>query len=321
MIIASGGGKRYYGGIDLGGTFIKCGIVDERGKILVKDKVPTGVERPYTQVIADMASLVKRLEKQARVTVRGVGVGSPGMIDSERGIVVFSGNFAWRNVPLVAELKKYFKIPVKITNDANAAALGESFCGAGKQYKSSVLVTLGTGVGGGIVLDGKLFEGNGSAGAELGHTVISVGGEQCSCGRCGCFEAYASATALIRQTKRAMERNPQSIMWNLCRGDISAVDGKTVFDGMRAGDITANKVFEEYVTYLAAGLVNIANIFRPEIILLGGGICKEGETLLVPLRKLFSEELFGGQENVPVQLAAASLGNDAGVCGAARLVM
>ena len=313
--------KKYYGGIDLGGTFVKCGIVDEEGNIIINEKIPTGVERPYGEVIADMANLVKRLAKEADAIIEGVGVGSPGMIDSANGIVVYSNNFGWRNVPLVEELKKYLDVPVKITNDANAAALGESFCGAGKQYRSMVLVTLGTGVGSGIVLDGKLFEGNGSAGAELGHMVIHTGGEQCTCGRRGCLEAYASATALIRQTKRAMENNEKSAMWKLCQGDVASVNGKTAFDGMRAGDPVATKVVEEYIAGLSAGIINIANIFRPEIILLGGGICKEGETLLAPLRKHLAKELFGGEENVPVRLAAATLGNDAGICGSARLVM
>lgn len=321
MIITSGRRKKCYGGIDLGGTFIKCGIVDEEGNILAKDKVPTKVERPYPQVIEDMANLVKRLAARSGVQIQGVGVGSPGMIDSEKGVVVFSGNFGWRNVPLVEELKKYFVVPVKLTNDANAAALGESFCGAGKEYRSSVLITLGTGVGSGIVIDGKLFEGNGSAGAEIGHMVIKTGGEKCTCGRFGCFEAYASATALVRETKRAMERHSESVMWRLCRGNLSAVDGKTAFDGMRAGDPVAKRVVGDYVTALAAGIVNVANIFRPEAILLGGGVCKEGETLLAPLREIFSRELFGGEENVPVKLATATLGNDAGICGAARLLM
>ena len=313
--------RKYYGGIDLGGTFIKGGIVDEEGNILAKDKVPTGVERPYREVVADMANLIKRLSGQAGVEICGVGVGSPGMIDSGRGVVVYSNNFGWRDVPLVAELKKYFTVPVKVTNDANAAALGESFCGAGKEYASMVLVTLGTGVGSGIVIDNRLFEGNGSAGAELGHMVIRAGGEQCTCGRRGCFEAYASATALIRQTKRAMERDKESKMWQICGGELSSVDGKTAFDGMRAGDRTATEVVEEYVSGLATGIINIANIFRPEAILLGGGICKEGETLLKPLKKHISRELFGGEENAPVELAAATLGNDAGICGAARLAM
>ena len=291
---------------------MKCGIVDEEGEIIVKDKIPTGVERPYQEVVKDMAKLVFRLAKEAGVEIQGVGVGSPGMLDSVNGVVRYSNNFGWKNVPLVEELTKYLDVPVKITNDANAAALGESFCGAGRKYRSMVLVTLGTGVGSGIVLDGKLFEGNGSAGAELGHMVIHTGGEKCTCGRRGCFEAYASATALIRQTKRAM--------WGICNGDIESIDGKTAFGGMRAGDKTATKVVEDYISELAAGIVNIANIFRPEIILLGGGICKEGEAILKPLRKILSCELFGGEECVPVKIATATLGNDAGICGAARLV-
>ncbi len=311
--------KKYYGGIDLGGTFIKCGIVDEEGNILTKDKIPTGVGRSYWEVIEDMANLIKKLAKEANVKIEGVGVGSPGMIDSVNGIVVYSNNFGWRNVPLKAELEKYLNVPVRVTNDANAAALGESFCGAGKKYRSMVLVTLGTGVGSGIVLDGKLFEGNGSAGAELGHMVIHTGGEKCTCGRYGCLEAYASATALIRFTRNAMKVHNGSVMWKLCNGNLEVVDGKTAFDGMRQGDETATNVVKNYISNLAAGIVNIANIFRPEIILIGGGICKENEALLKPLREIMSKELFGGEGNVPVELSVATLGNDAGICGAAKL--
>ena len=311
--------KKYYGGIDLGGTFIKCGIVDEEGNILTKDKIPTGVSRYYREVIEDMANLIKKLAKEANVKIESVGVGSPGMIDSANGIVVYSNNFSWQNVPLKAELEKYLNVPVRVTNDANAAALGESFCGAGKKYRSMVLVTLGTGVGSGIVLDGKLYEGNGSAGAELGHMVIHTGGEKCTCGRHGCFEAYASATALIRFTRSAMKVHNESVMWKLCDGNPEAVDGKTAFDGMRQGDETAKNVVKNYISNLAAGIVNIANIFRPEIILIGGGICKENEALLKPLREIMSKELFGGEGNVPVELGVATLGNDAGICGAAKL--
>ena len=240
----------YYAGIDLGGTFVKGGIVDEEGNILVKDKIPTGKERPYAEIAADMAQLVLDLAKKAGISpadVKAAGVGSPGTIDSKNGIIVYSNNIRWEKVPLGAELKKHLGIPVFATNDANAAALGESFAGAAKSYPSSVFITLGTGVGGGIILDNVLFEGNRSAGAEIGHMVIRMGGEKCTCGRKGCFEAYASATALIRQTRNAMAKDKTSKLWEICPNP-EDVNGKTAFDGMRAGDKTAEKVVKNYIT-------------------------------------------------------------------------
>lgn len=312
---------KYYVGIDLGGTFVKGGIVDEKGKIVVKDKIPTGKERGFEAVAADMAKFVLDLIKRAGVTAEGIGVGSPGTVNSKDGVIIYGNNLKWSFAPLGEALQKATGLKTFVTNDANAAALGESFCGAGEAYGDSILVTLGTGVGGGIVLDGKLYEGGKSAGAEIGHMVVRAGGERCTCGRRGCFEAYSSATALIRDTKRAMEKDKNSGMWSIVKGDISKVDGKTAFDGMRLGDKTATRVVNRYVENLAEGLANLANIFRPEIILLGGGVSAERETLLAPLRIAVDKRLYGGTTYAPLVLKTASLGNDAGLCGAARFAM
>lgn len=321
MLTDEGRAAKYYAGIDLGGTFIKCGIVSSRGELIVKDKIPTGSQRPYGLIAEDIANLVGRLAERAGVKVEAVGVGSPGIIDSQNGVVVYSNNIAWKNVPLGKELEKQLQIPVFLTNDANAAALGESYAGAGKEYNSVVLVTLGTGVGGGIVLSGKLYEGGGSAGAEIGHTLLRINGEKCTCGRRGCFEAYASATALIRQTKRAMEKYPESAMWSICKNEAKNADGKTPFDAMRAGDQAAKKVVKNYIRYLGEGITDLCNVFRPDAVLLGGGICAEGETLLKPLRKFVKKNIFGGNGYAPVKILAATLGNDAGIYGAVRLAM
>jgi len=310
---------KYYAGIDLGGTFIKCGIVDETGKLLVKDKTPTKKERPYEAVAKDMANFALKLATQAGVKLSAAGIGSPGSIDSKNGVVVYNNNLKWDDVPLSDEVRAVLGVPVYVLNDANAAALGEQFCGAGNEYRDVIFVTLGTGVGGGIVIDGKLFEGNKSAGAEIGHAVIRMGGEKCTCGRKGCFEAYASATALIRQTKRAMEKHPESALWGIC--DFDKVDGKTAFDGMRADDKTAAQVVKAYIGYLAEGIANLCNEFRPEAILLGGGVCAEGDTLLEPLKKLVGKMIYGKEGYAPVELLTASLGNDAGMFGAARYAM
>ncbi len=311
---------KYYAGIDLGGTFIKCGIVDENGNILVKDQIPTGKDRPYEEIAADMAALVRRLAESAGIEesdLRAAGIGSPGTVNSKKGVIIYANNLQWKNVPLGGAVAEALGVPVFVTNDANAAALGESFAGAAKGYESSIFVTLGTGVGGGIILDGKLFEGNRSAGAEIGHMVIRAGGEKCTCGRRGCFEAYASATALIRQTKEAMKKNPGSALWKVCP-DIEQVNGKTPFDALQTGDKTAERVIKKYVTWLAEGLANLANVFRPNAIVLGGGVCAAGDALLEPLRRKMNRLLYGGTKYAPVPIVIASLGNDAGLVGAAH---
>lgn len=312
---------KYYAGIDLGGTFIKCGIIDEMGRLVVKDKIPTGSERPFSQIAESMAGIVNELSARAGVSPSAAGIGSPGTVDSKNGVIVYSNNIKWENVPLGRALGERLDLPVFITNDANAAALGENYMGAGKNFSNMVLLTLGTGVGGGIVIDGKLFEGGHSAGSELGHTVISMHGDRCTCGRRGCLEAYASATALIRNTRRAMERHPESKMWEICGGNEDNVDGKTAFDGMEAGDKTAARVVNDYIRYLAEGVTDICNVFRPDAVLLGGGVCAQGENLLGPVRRRVNREIFGGTGYAPVEILTAQLGNDAGIYGAARLAM
>lgn len=314
--------NRYYIGIDLGGTFIKGGIVNERGEILASDKVPTEVEKGDKGVAANIARLAKDLLERCGLTngdVVGLGIGSPGMIDSAEGNVVYANNLGWENFRICDELSRLMGgMTVKIGNDANVAALGEVKFGAARNYSSAVMITLGTGVGGGIVIDGKLVEGNKGAGAELGHIVIVHGGEACSCGRRGCFEAYSSATALIRDTKRAMMAHPDSKMWEI--GDVENVNGKTVFD-FAPDDVYAKEVLDRYIEYLACGLVNYANIFRPEVILLGGGICAQGDNLIVPLQKIFDKEIYAGDKGPRVPILIAELENSAGLLGAAALLM
>lgn len=308
-----------YIGIDFGGTYIKYGLVGEGGEIIEKGKVPTPAGCGYAETVEAIASAVRELAAKHGARVCGLGIGAPGVVDGESGIVRTSGNLGWENKPLAGDLSAKLGIPAVLTNDANAAVYGEYACGAGGDYKSVVLITLGTGVGSGIVLSGKLFEGNEGAGAELGHEVIRFGGEKCACGRRGCFEAYASATALIKQTKRAMEKDRQSKLWQLCGGDIESVNGKTAFDGAKKGDKTAKRVVNNYLRYLSEGLANIANTFRPEAILVGGGISAQGESLTVPLQKKVNRLMLGRGRYAPVKILAAMLGNDAGLVGAAML--
>ena len=313
--------RKYYIGIDLGGTFIKGGIVDGTGALLAIDKTPTEKLEGGLHVVENIVALSRKLLEKLSLTtsdICGLGMGVPGLIDSANGVVVFAGNLRFERFEIAAEIEKRLGVPVKIANDANVAALGETKFGCGKDYENTILVTLGTGVGGGIVIDGKLFEGTRSAGAELGHSVIVAGGEQCTCGRKGCLEAYASATALIRDTKRAMEADKDSKMWEI--GSTENVTGKTVFD-YKDCDGSAKKVVENYIEKLGVGLVNLANEFRPEAILLGGGVCAQGDNLVKPLQALMDKEIFAGKRGPQVKILTATLGNDAGVLGAAALWM
>lgn len=312
----------YYVGIDLGGTNIAIGLVDEDGKIIHKDSVPTHKERSYQEILKDMAMLALKVIKDAGIEineVKNIGVGSPGTPDCKNGILVYNNNLNFRNVPLRNELQKYIDLPVYLDNDANCAALAESVAGAAKGAQSSVTITLGTGIGGGVVIDGKIFSGFNYAGAELGHTVIMVDGEQCSCGRKGCWETYASASALIRQTKKAITENPDCLINKLVDGDLSKVDAKVAFDAAKQGDETGKKVVDQYIKYIAEGLINVINTFMPEILVIGGGVCKEGEYLLQPLREFIKEGVYGREDIPQTVLKTAQMGNDAGIVGAAML--
>ena len=311
--------RKYYLGIDLGGTFIKGGITDDAGRILIQDKIPTEREKGGDAVAENIAKLCKSLLEKANMSVSdivGIGVGVPGMIDSARGEVVYSNNFGWEHFMLADKVKALMSLPVRIANDANVAALGETKFGCGKEYNSTVMLTLGTGVGGGIVLDGKLVEGNRSAGAELGHSVIVAGGEQCTCGRKGCLETYASATALIRDTKRAMLADKASKMWEC--GGLEQVTGKTAFD-YKDCDASAKAVVENYIEKLGVGITNFANTLRPDAIILGGGVCAQGDNLIKPLTEYLEKEIYAGEKGPSVKILIATLENSAGILGASAL--
>ena len=306
-----------YMGIDVGGTTVKGLIIDEKGKIVCEGNVVTRVGTELSGCIEELADVLVQKAGKTYSQISGIGVCCPGIVD-KNGSVVFAGNLKLKNYPLKELLTKSLKVPVKVLNDANAAALGEAKFGAGKGYKDSVMITLGTGVGGGVVIGGKLFEGNKGAGAELGHMVIERGGISCTCGRRGCFEVYCSARALTAKTKSAMEEDTSSEMWKTYT--LTTADGRTAFEYMDC-DRTARLVVNWYLKYLACGLANIANIFRPEVILIGGGVAAQGSRLTIPLQKLLDEEIFGGTDYAPVKVECASLGNRAGGYGAAAAVM
>jgi len=312
----------YYLGIDLGGTNIAVGIVDENLNIVKKGSVPTLAHRPIDEVMTDMANLCKSLLAEMNLTVNDVeyaGIASPGTCNSATGVVEFSNNIVMHNYPIAAVLKEKLGVEkVYIDNDANAAALAEAIAGSAKGASSAIMITLGTGVGGGIVIDGKIYSGFNHAGAELGHIVIEHNGRPCTCGRRGCFEAYSSATGLIRLTKEVMEKNKDSVMWKLSE-EAGKVSGKTAFQAKRMGDKAGAEVVDTYIDYLASGLTSIINIFQPEVLSIGGGICNEGEYLMQPLREIVAKENFARNSKNQTVIKRAALGNDAGILGAAVL--
>ena len=311
----------YYIGVDLGGTNIASAVVTEDGTLLGRASVPTELPDNPQHITERIVMSCEQAVAATGCTmddILSVGIGTPGITNPKSGAVEYSCNLDFHNTPLAEMAEAMLHKPVLLENDANAAALGEYIAGSGKGASSLVAITLGTGVGGGVVLGNRLLTGFNYAGAEIGHFVMVMDGEPCGCGRKGCFEAYCSATALIRQTRRAMEADRDSMLWQVARS-LEQVDGRTVFDAMLLGDATARGVFDSYVKYLACGLASIINIFQPEVLCVGGGICNQGETLLAPVRALVDQEDYARDSAHRTRIVRATLGNDAGIIGAALL--
>ena len=309
-------------GVDLGGTNIAVGVVDENYKIIGRGKVKTRCPRPAAEIFDDIALAVNMAVKDAGISIDdvvSVGVGTPGSVNKDNGYIEFSNNLEFDQVPAKEMLEERIGKTIYLDNDANCAALGEALAGSGKGKKSFIAVTLGTGVGSGIVLDGQVLTGCNDAGGELGHMTIKFDGEPCNCGRIGCWERYASATALVNQTKAAMLEHKDSVMWQLASGDVENAGGRTAFDAMRIGDKWGTEVVNNYIRYIAVGTTNIVNIFQPEMICFGGGICNEGETLLAPIREHVARERYSKKQEIQTEICRATLGNDAGIIGAACL--
>lgn len=310
---------RYYLGIDLGGTHTAAGIVDEAGNLLVKGQVPTDKRSPET-VCDGIAGLAKTLPAQAGIhwkEIERAGVGSPGIVCG--GMVVYANNLGFDDTPLAAMLEERLGLAVGLQNDGNAAAYGELAAGAGKGFSSLVALTIGTGIGGGIVVDGKILSGfNGGAG-ELGHIVIAAGGRTCTCGKAGCLEAYCSATSLKAITRETMAAEKDSLMWELCGGDAGKVSAKTPFDAMRRGDSAGKRIVEEFLFHLSLGVSNAVNLIQPEVFCIGGGVSKEGDAIILPLRELVREQTYMKREEQRPRICTAQLGNDAGIIGAALM--
>lgn len=312
----------YYIGVDIGGMSVKIGLVNDEGKVLYKTKAPT-VKNDAAKVILDIADKIDETlsENNLKISdVAGIGIGSPGIISSAIGRIDCAYNLGWIDVDIVDMLKKRFDTEIKVSNDANVAALGEAIFGVAKGFNDVVMLTLGTGVGGGVIIDKKLYEGGSSKGTELGHVTLVLGGEPCSCGRTGCIEAYVSASALLRDTKRAMLADKNSLMWTLVNGDIEKVDGLTSFNAFKQGDKSATKVINDYVAYLSESIMSLSNIFRPQATVIGGGISGQGQYFADMITKYLEDHDYGFKNAPKTEILIAANGNDAGIIGAAALI-
>lgn len=310
-------------GIDLGGTNIKAGIVDENGKIVKSTSIKTkkGVEANI--IIKDMASVVQKLIDNYGISMKDIlhiGIGVPGIANNETGVVVRAVNINFLNVHLREEMQKYFNVPIYIGNDANCAALAESLFGEAKDVKNSITITIGTGIGGGIIINNKIYEGSNFAGGELGHISLIMDGKQCGCGRKGCFEAYASATALKNQAIEVVSKNKNTTIYNKVSGDINKIESRVVFECAKRKDKVAEEIIDRYIKYLTEGMITLINIFQPDVIAIGGGVSNAGEYFLDKVKMVIknSNEMARDLEKRTV-IKLAKLGNDAGIIGSAFL--
>lgn len=312
-----------YVGVDVGGTNIKIGLVDIKGTIIADNSIKTDKSKDYKGILDDIVADVKVLCARSGVDyhdIAGIGMGVPGVVDSRTGTVSYSANLGWRDVPIVHGLEVASGIRAEAANDANCAAWGEYKFGSSRSMDNVILVTLGTGVGSGIIIEGRLFDGVASAGGEAGHMIIVKDGKKCNCGLRGCWERYASATALIEQTQEAMDKHPESLMHEIVKEN-GKISGRTAFIAAERGDEAGKQVVSDYIDYLATGLINLGNIFHPNAIIIGGGVSNEGPALIAPLEDKVNAGLLASEHNPKVRIIGASLGNKAGVIGAAALVM
>lgn len=313
---------KYYIGIDLGGTKIAAAVIDENYNILASHKVPTLARRSFEEIVADMASAAFHCLEKSGLDIKDiehVGVGVPSTINPKTRNMVYANNLNWIDSDVLGELEKHIKIPAFIANDADCAAYGEALAGAAKEYNNVMMLTLGTGVGGGIIFNKKIFTGGDGHGCEPGHTIIAMDGVNCTCGKKGCLEAYASVTALIRNTICAMAADPSSAMHEMCNNDMSKVCGRTAFDAAKMGDKAGLEVVKDYIHYLALGISSFITLLRPEVIILGGGISNEGDYLLKPLREEVYKTVYAANLMPQTPIIKATMGNDAGLVGAAFL--
>jgi glucokinase len=312
----------YYLGVDLGGTNIVAGVADANHKLLEKHRRPTRSTRPHAEVVEDIVAAARSALVAAGLTeadIDNVGVGIPGPIDPRTHRVIYCANLDWRDVDVIGEFRRLWDIPVHLANDADCAALGESVAGAGRDYDSALMITLGTGVGGGLVIGRRLFLGAAGYGTEPGHSLLKYGGLPCACGRRGCIESYASVTALIRQTIDSMSIHRHSLMWEECGRDLNRVSGRTSFDAARRGDEAALTVVRQYIEYVGESISSLVACYSPHAVLVGGGVSNEGDYLLDPVREVVARTMYGRGVLAAPTVLKARLGYDAGILGAALL--
>lgn len=315
--------KKYYLGLDVGGTNLVAAVVNDSLQIIARAERPTCAKgRTIEEITTDMAEVSLEAVRNAGLQIQDMsswGIGMPSYVNPVTNLLVHANCFGWKNVPIYDYLKKHIQIPTIIANDANCATYGEVMAGAAKDYNDAIMLTLGTGVGGGIVINKKIYCGHDNMGAELGHTKLVFDGVRCTCGQKGCLESYCSSTALIRCAKESLTENPQSLMMDLCGGDMEKIDGELIFNSAKQGDALAKELIDKYMRYLAAGISTFITIFRPEVIILGGGIANAGNQLLEPLNDYIYTSTFAADEIGVPKAILASLGTDAGIIGAALL--
>ena len=313
---------KYYLGLDVGGTNMVAGVVDENHQIIAKESIPTQAGRTIEEITADMAEVSKKAVLKAGLQMEDIsswGIGMPSYVNPKTNLLVHANCFVWKNVPIYDYLKKHISLPTYIANDANCATYGEVLAGSASQYTDAIMLTLGTGVGGGIIMGKRIYSGADNMGAELGHTKLVYNGERCTCGQKGCLEAYCSSTALIRIMKETLQKNKDTLIWKLCGEDENKVNGEILFEAARQGDSLAKQIVDDYISKLAAGISTFITIFRPQVIILGGGIAHAGDLLLKPLNEKLHTCTFAAEEIGIPQVIRAELGNDAGIIGAALL--
>ena len=310
-----------YVGIDLGGTNIAAAIVDCEGVILKRTSIRANAGGGAGAIIGGLLEVCRTLLSDAGEAPDSIGIGVPGTVNDKAGEVVFTPNLPLREIKVTNELQEKYGCPIRLGNDANCAALGETIAGGAKGAKDVVFITLGTGVGGGVIIGGRLLTGISGAACELGHHVILTGGRKCGCGRLGCWESYASASGLIRTAIEIMGSNAESLLWELGGGMAEKINGSAVFDAFRAGDRAAQLTVERYVEHLSIGLVNIINMLEPEMICIGGGISNSWDCIAEPIQAYVDKEQFYrfSSEAPRTKIVRAVLGNDAGIIGAAML--
>jgi len=310
-----------YLGIDLGGTNIAAALVDKDGVITKRASIPVDAGGGVKTIIDGLICVCEMLLEGTDLLPVSIGIGVPGTVNDEAGEVVFTPNLPLLNVNITDELYAKYGCPIRLGNDANCAALGETVAGGAKGAGDVVFITLGTGLGGGVILGGRLHTGLSGAASELGHMTIYTGGRKCGCGRLGCWESYGSATGLAITAAEVLETQTDSVLWQQSAGNTEKLNGRVIFDAYRAGDKAARVAVELYAGHLAAGIINLINILEPEMVCVGGGISNAWDCLAEPIQKIVDEQsFFRFTPNAPrTRIVKAELGNDAGIIGAAML--